>query len=197
MNHYFKPNSHLEHKEIEINYAYKLNIFNFISDAGVFSKNNVDYGTDILLKNIPELRGSVLDIGCGYGCTGIVLGKTYDIDVTLSDINDRAVELAEKNAKINGVGAKIIQSDGFENISENFDAIILNPPIHAGKKAIYSIYRGVYGHLNRNGEFYIVIQKKHGALSHRKELGEIFGAENCFTVYSKKGFYVFKMVKED
>jgi len=195
MNHYFKSNSHLEHKHIEIKYAYKSNAFNFISDTGVFSKDNIDYGTDILLKNIPELHGSLLDIGCGYGCIGIVLGKTYNIDVTLSDINDRAVELAKKNAEINGVKAKIIKSDGFENISENFDTIILNPPIHAGKSVVHGIYQSAHEHLNNGGAFYIVIQKKHGALSHKKKLEEIFGAENCFTLYSKKGFYVFRMVR--
>lgn len=195
MNHYFKSNNHLQHKDIEIKYAYKSNVFNFISDIGVFSKDNIDYGTDILLKYIPELRGSLLDIGCGYGCIGIILGKTYGIDVTLSDINSRAVELAKKNAEINGVKAEIIQSDGFEKISGSFDTIILNPPIHAGKLVVYDIYQNAYKYLNKNGAFYIIIQKKHGALSHKQKLEEIFGIENCLALYSKKGFYVFKMIK--
>ena len=195
MNHYFKSNSDLNHKYIRIKYAYKSNTFDFISDTGVFSKNNIDYGTDILLKNIPELSGTLLDIGCGYGCIGIVLGKTYDISVTLSDINDRAIELAKKNTEINGVKAKIILSDGFADISEYFDNIILNPPIHAGKASVYNIYQSAYEHLNKNGAFYIVIQKKHGALSHRQKLEEIFGIENCHNLYAKKGFYVLKMQK--
>ena len=196
MNHYFKSNSRLEHKKIELKYAYKSSEFSFISDTGVFSKDNIDYGTEILLKNIPELKGSLLDIGCGYGCIGIVLGKTYNINVTLADINDRAVELAGKNAEINGIKAEIIQSDGFENISGNFDTIVLNPPIHAGKNIIYGIYLSSYEHLNADGEFYIVIQKKHGALSHKQKLQEIFGTENLATLYSKKGFFVFKLTKK-
>ena len=194
MNHYFKSNENLKHKETETEYVYKFTKFNFITDTGVFSKDKVDFATNILLENLPQLSGKTLDIGCGYGCIGIVLAKTYgeNISVTMSDINERALELAKKNAKENNVNANIIKSDGFENITESFDNIILNPPIHAGKTVIYKIYEETYNHLNPNGRFFIVIQKKHGALSHKEKLEEIFGSKNCSVLYQKKGFFVFE-----
>jgi len=193
MNHYFKSNVGLKHKETETEYVYKFAKFNFITDVGVFSKSGVDYATNILLENLPDMSGKILDLGCGYGCIGVVLAKIYgnNIEVTMSDVNERALDLAGKNAKKNNVSAKIIKSDGFENIRENFDNIILNPPIHAGKAVIYKIYEEVYEHLNPDGGFFIVIQKKHGALSHKEKLEEIFGKENCSVLYSKKGFFVF------
>ena len=192
MNHYFKSNENLKHKENETEYIYKFKKFSFVTDAGVFSRSGVDYATNILLEKLPELSGEILDIGCGFGCIGIVLAKIYGekISVTMSDVNERALELAEKNAKKNGVSVKIIKSDGFENIPENFDVIILNPPIHAGKAVIYKIYEEAYGHLNQSGRLFIVIQKKHGALSHKTKLEEIFG--NISALYSKKGFYIFE-----
>ena len=197
MNHYFKSNENLKHKERETDYIFKFTKFNFITDIGVFSKNGVDFATNILLENLPELSGQTLDIGCGYGCIGIVLAKIYgdNITVTMSDVNERALELAKKNAKKNSVTANIIKSDGFENIPGNFDAIILNPPIHAGKSVIYKIYEEAYNHLNPDGRFFIVIQKKHGAPSHKVKLEEIFGAENCQVLYSKKGFNIFELKK--
>jgi len=197
MNHYFKSNVNLKHKEIEIEYVYKLTKFSLITDIGVFSKGGVDCATNILLEHLPDLSGRTLDIGCGYGCIGIVLAKIYgeNIKITMSDVNERALELAKKNAKKNNITAEIIKSDGFENISENFDNIILNPPIHAGKAVIYKIYEDVHNHLNPNGRFFIVIQKKHGALSHKEKLDEIFGKENCSVLYSKKGFFVFEFTK--
>ena len=197
MNHYFKSNENLKHKELETEYIYKLKKFNFITDSGVFSKSGVDFATNILLENLPDLSGKVLDIGCGFGCIGVVLAKTYGekISVTMSDINERALELSEKNAKKNGVNAEIIKSDGFENIPGNFDAVILNPPIHAGKSVIYKIYEEAYNHLNPDGRFFIVIQKKHGAPSHKVKLEEIFGSENCQVLYSKKGFNIFELKK--
>jgi len=194
MNHYFNSNADLKHKETETEYVYQFTKFRFITDIGVFSKDGVDYATNILLENLPDLSGKVLDLGCGYGCIGIVLAKIYNasVDVTMSDVNDRALDLAGRNAKKNGAAAKIIKSDGFENIHENFDCITLNPPIHAGKAVIYKIYGEAYHHLNPNGRFYIVIQKKHGAPSHREKLEEIFGKENFSVLYAKKGFFVFE-----
>ena len=198
MNHYFNSNEDLRHDEKIIEYIYKFKKFEFITDTGVFSKDGVDHATNILLENLPELSGKVLDLGCGFGCIGIVLAKIYDLEVFMSDVNERALDLAERNAEKNGVSDKIkkvIKSDGFEDIRESFDNIILNPPIHAGKSVVYRIYEEVYGHLNQGGRFFIVIQKKHGALSHKQKLGEIFGAENINILYSKKGFYIFEMRK--
>jgi len=197
MNHYFNSNENLKHKLTETEYVFKSVKFNFITDSGVFSKNGVDFATNILLGNLPELSGNVLDIGCGYGCIGIVLAKIHgeNITVFMSDVNNRALELAEKNAEKNNISVKIIKSDGFENLPENFDSIILNPPIHAGKAVIYKIYEDAFNHLNPGGRFFIVIQKKHGALSHKQKLEEIFGSENCEVLYSKKGFCVFEMGK--
>ena len=195
MNHYFNSNENLKHRETEIEYVHKFVKFKFITDTGVFSKNGVDYATNILLDNLPVTSGKTLDLGCGYGCIGIVLSKIYgkNIDVTMSDINERALDLSLKNADKNDAEVKIIKSDGFKNIPGKFDNIILNPPIHAGKPVIYSIYSEASRHLNENGRFYVIIQKKHGALSHKEKLKEIFGEENCFVLYSKKGFYIFEM----
>ena len=200
MNHYFKSNENLKHKERETEYIYKFKKFVFITDSGVFSKDGVDFATNILLENLPDdLSGDILDIGCGCGCVGIVLAKIYggdiNISVTMSDINDRAVNLAKKNAEKNGVSknVKIIKSDGFEYIPGNFANIILNPPIHAGKGVIYKLYEEAHEHLNPNGRFFIVIQKKHGALSHKTKLEEIFG--NCVVLYSKKGFFVLEAAR--
>lgn len=197
MNHYFNSNESLKHDKKEIEYVYNFTKFNFITDAGVFSKDGVDAATDILLKNLRGLSGKILDLGCGYGCAGIVLAKIYGdyVDVTMSDINGRAVKLAEENAKKNDVRVKIVKSDKFADIPGSFDAIILNPPIHAGKSVIYEIYEESYRHLNANGRFFIVIQKKHGAQSHSRKLEAIFGTGNSFAAYSKKGFFVFESKK--
>ena len=197
MNHYFKSNENLEHKKAETEYGFGPVRFSFITDAGVFSKGGVDFATDILLRRLPELSGEVLDLGCGFGCIGIVVAKLYggNVSVTMSDINARAVELAAKNAELNGVRAKVVQSDGFGHIPGSFDAVITNPPIHAGKEVIYKLYAEAREHLKLGGRFFAVIQKKHGALSHRQKLEEIFGAANTAVLYSKKGVLIFEIIK--
>jgi 16S rRNA (guanine1207-N2)-methyltransferase len=197
MNHYFNSNEHLEHKQSLKQYIHKSAIFEFVTDAGVFARDGVDRATDILLGSLPELSGKVLDLGCGYGCAGIVTAKIYGkkVEVTMSDVNGRALELAKMNAEKNGAEARIIKSDGFENIPEIFNAVILNPPIHAGKSVIYKLYEEAYEHLKPGGGFFLVILKKHGALTHKQKLSEIYGGGNCRVLYAKKGYFVFEFTK--
>lgn len=197
MDHYYskEPTSKSEERIIE----YELNgcKFKFISDNGVFSKNKIDFASEFLIKTIfNEVKGNILDVGCGYGVIGIILSKNNNVSsATMLDVNHRALELAKKNINLNKVEAKIIESDGFENISEEYDTIVTNPPIRAGKTVIYQIYKDAYNHLKKDGILYLVINKKHGAPSTIKELNNIFG--NCEIVDKKAGFHVLKCIKEN
>ena len=48
----------------------------FLTDAGVFSKKMIDYGSQVLLSTLDFQEGeSVLDVGCGYGPIGLSLTK--------------------------------------------------------------------------------------------------------------------------
>jgi 16S rRNA (guanine1207-N2)-methyltransferase len=148
----------------------------FTSGAGVFSHGEADRQSLFLLSNVSlKKSASLLDLGCGYGFIGITLAKTADCILTMSDITEKAVHFAEKNAAKNGVEAKIKKSDGFEKITESFDIITLNPPVHAGKEVCFRLYSEAAKHLTAGGKFYIVMADKHGAKSHVKKLNEVFG----------------------
>jgi 16S rRNA (guanine1207-N2)-methyltransferase len=108
----------------------------------------------------------------------------------MADINRIALDYAVKNAKLNHVAVTPIHSNCFANIAENFDNIVLNPPIHAGKEVMYNMYKGSAAHLNPGGALYIVIHKKHGAESTIKKLAEIF--TRVEVLYKKKGCFVVK-----
>lgn len=189
MSHYFIPDENLKSEQQNITYFYKNMNYNFITDSGIFSKDQVDYATQLLLTNMPNLTGSLLDMGCGYGCIGIVLGKTYALDITQCDINPNACKLTEINCKLNEIESNVIVSDCFENITGTFDTITINPPIHAGKAITYKMYEDAVKHLNENGRLYIVTLKKHGAESTYKKLSEIYS--KCDILYKKKGYYIF------
>ena len=89
--------------------------------------------------------------------------------------------------------SNITKSFAFDNISEKFDVILSNPPIRAGKQTIFQIYEKSFEHLNPNGEFYCVIQTKHGAKSTQKKLEEIF--RNCETLEINAGYRIFRCIK--
>jgi 16S rRNA (guanine1207-N2)-methyltransferase len=79
--------------------------FTFWTDHGVFSRGHTDTGTAELLAAM-EVAGAqaILDLGCGYGIVGIVAARlAASARVILTDPNERAVELAQKNLTDNGI----------------------------------------------------------------------------------------------
>jgi 16S rRNA (guanine1207-N2)-methyltransferase len=189
MNHYFISNEAPLTGERGIDFNFKGRAFNFKTNRGLFSYSQVDYASRLLIENVPALSGTLLDMGCGYGPIGIALAGTYGLALTMCDINETALRYAAVNAKQNNVSAEVIHSDGFDGVPGAYDAIILNPPIHAGKDSIFKIYAQSPGHLKPGGAFYIVIQKKHGAESHAAALRDAY--QNVDVIYKKKGYYIF------
>ncbi|GIQ64108.1 hypothetical protein PACILC2_26760 [Paenibacillus cisolokensis] len=119
--------------------------FRFVTDAGVFSKSNVDFGSRLLIETMDvPLDAEVLDVGCGYGPIGLAAARLAPKGrVTMIDINERAVELAKENAALNGISnVDIRQSDLFEAVrGRSFDVVLTNPPIRAGKSIVHRILR--------------------------------------------------------
>ncbi|MDL2287028.1 methyltransferase [Eubacteriales bacterium OttesenSCG-928-G02] len=189
MSHYFIEDKTLKHDIKTIGYYFSGNKFAFTTNSGLFSKDHIDPATDILLKTVPRITGSLLDMGCGYGCIGIILGKAYSLKVTQADINQLAIDYTKINCTANNFDTNIIKSDCFDNITDSFDTILINPPIHAGKAVTYKMYEQSINHLNPNGKLYVVTLKKHGAESTLAKLNEVFGT--CETLYKKKGYFVF------
>ncbi len=161
----------------------------FQTDAGVFSKDDLDVGTRALITALPPLNGRILDLGCGWGPVGTLLGmRNSALEIVMSDVNARAVELAKRNAQTNGVTARVIQSDAFENIDGKFDAILTNPPIRAGKSVIYGMFETAKEYLAENGRLYIVIRKQQGAPSALKMLRENYARAEV--IEREAGFWV-------
>ncbi len=167
----------------------------FLTDAGVFSKKMVDFGSQLLLKCLEVNQGeTVLDVGCGYGPLGLSLAKAYGVQATMVDINNRALDLARQNAERNKVEATIFQSNIYEQVEGHFDHVISNPPIRAGKQVVHEIIEKSKDFLEIGGDLTIVIQKKQGAPSAKSKMENVFG--NCEVVKKDKGYYILRSVKE-
>lgn len=199
-NHYYSEKQDgLKSNPSSYVFNFKNQRFTFKSDAGVFSKNYIDFGSFTLLNAFKaEIEtGSILDMGCGYGPIGITLATLYPtFKVKMTDINARALDLALENINTNHVkNAEVLKSNMFEAIlpDEKFDYILTNPPIRAGKQVVFGIYDGSFNHLKEGGELWVVIQKKQGAASSQKHIEEVFG--NCSVVTKEKGYYILKAIR--
>lgn len=161
--------------------------FEFYTDNGIFSKKGVDFGTRTLLSSLENIKGDVLDFGCGYGAIGIYIKKVFECNVDMIDVNLNALKLASDNASLNNVDVNIFKSDIYTNVSKKYDYIISNPPIRVGKEILYKILFEAYEHLKDNGELWVVINKNQGALSTIKALSEKYDVK---VVCKNKGFFV-------
>lgn len=186
MTHYF-TNDYVESKEIKTKTKINNQEFTFITDNGVFAKKGLDYGTKLLITNLNNIKGNVLDFGCGYGPIGIYVKKEFNCDVDMIDINKRAILLAKKNAQENKVNVNVFESNIYENITKKYDYIITNPPIRVGKQILKEILIGAKEHLNQEGSLWFVMHKDHGAKTFIKELEKHYKIE---IKDKNKGFYI-------
>ena len=196
-NQYFDNVGRLKENVKEIVFNYENQKIKFLTDSGVFSKAFIDYGSQVLLKNITleNKKQTILDVGCGYGAIGISLASRYtQAMVDMIDINLRAIDLTKKNIELNGLlNANVFESNVYDKVNTTYDIIVTNPPIRAGKKIVHAIFSGAYDKLNHNGTLFVVIQKKQGAPSAIKKLEEVFC--NVEILDKDSGYYILKSTK--
>ena len=189
MSYYFDKETNIESKEVVTKAEIENKIYTFITDNNVFSKKGLDFGTRTLLESIDikNIFGDILDFGCGYGPIGIYISNNTKTNVDMVDINQRALNLAKKNADINSVNVNIFASDIYSNVTKKYDYIITNPPIRIGKIKLYEILIKAKQHLKENGHLIFVINKDQGAKSVLRDMNKYY---NVKLVVKNKGFFV-------
>ena len=140
-----------------------------------------------ILDDNNNLTGTkkVIDLCSGSGCIGIVISKeNNNMDVTLSDVSDKALEVCNRNKIIVNPGVKLIKLDLNSKLQhhEKYDLIVSNPPYlsrdeanEIGENVKYEpeialfaprnkplhfyekIFEFASTNLNKNGEIYLEI----------------------------------------
>jgi 16S rRNA G1207 methylase RsmC len=177
--HYFSENPTSHEEKGLIKCTIRGIELNLETSSGIFSHRHIDNGTLLLIEamRLPE-GGSVLDLGCGYGAIGIVAARLCpSIEVWMTDINSRAVALAEVNTRRNGVKATVKQGNLYEPVGDKrFDLILTNPPISAGIDAtVKPMIVGARDHLNQHGALQLVVQSNKGGKTLAQIMEETFG----------------------
>ena len=191
--HYYTRDPQSASRPAECEFTYRGIRLTFRTDAGVFSRGEVDTGTQVLLEALPEeMHGEILDLGCGWGVIGISIARKWpETRVTMADVNTRALELSRENAKRNRAEVICAESDGMAAFQgKAFDAVVTNPPIRAGKQVIYRMFADAAEALKPDGALYLVIRKQQGAESCIRYLQTIYASVEKLD--RSGGFWVLK-----
>jgi len=194
---YFARRPASRRRPAEIRVSVRGRPFTFLTDAGVFSRGELDRGTELLLEALEvgpcEL---ILDLGCGYGAIGIVAARLSDGGhVILTDLNERAVGLARGNVAANRItNADVRMGNLYEPVAGMaFNHIVCNPPIRAGRAVVDRIVAEAPAHLREGGTLWLVARTKQGAESLRTRMAVAFGAADV--VKRGGGFKVLRATK--
>lgn len=140
--------------------------YQIFSLPGVFSYDQIDEGTNLLLKTLPlDLKGHILDVGCGYGILALAIaslcaGKfNRDTAFDLVDVNLLAVASAQKTIQTNQLSLpddistkfRIFPGDLMDNlVDSSYDVVVSNPPFHTGKNVDYATSRALIQQAHRS-----------------------------------------------
>ena len=166
---YYTADPTSESKPIPCAFPYRGYGLNFMTDAGVFSKGELDVGSRLLLDALPALTGDVLDIGCGCGTDSLLAALSVGEQgrVTGIDLSPAMIRKARRFAEAAHIGhAEFIAGDITAQTFplEHFDAVLSNgvfnliPDKEAALRQIYSL-------LKRGGRLVIADQVRNAFTS--------------------------------
>jgi len=178
VSHYFADRPAAPSRPREVVARLRGRSWTFLTDRGVFARQGVDPGTQLLIEAMRVEAGDhVLDLGCGYGPIGLVAATlALRGSVVLVDVNERAVALARENAARAGLdNVEVYQGDGTAPVrGRTFDVVAMNPPIRAGRDTVRRLLRECRDALRPGGRFYLVARTAQGARTLAREMGALF-----------------------
>lgn len=195
--HYYSENPESEIKEKNFSENLSGVQLNFTSVSGVFSfGTKIDKASCNLIKNFSPTGSSILDIGCGYGAIGLYIKALFpQQNVTMIDVNNRALEYARNNANTNKLKVEILNSNLFSSLTNRiFDDIVSNPPIAAGKELNTRLISESHQHLSENGSLWLVAFHNKGGSTLKNIMMNVFG--NVSDIDKSGGIRVYKSVKK-
>ena len=190
--HYFSETPNSAHRPRAFTDSVLGQALTFHTDAGVFSRDGIDTGSRILMEASAPFSGRVLDMGAGWGAVGVSVAKAFpETRVVMAEINSRAIELIHANMRENGeTNAETLATDGYANVSGEYDVILSNPPIRAGKAVIYRMFADARAHLAPDGRMFLVIRKQQGAPSAIKYLKTLYA--DVDVIEKEAGFWIIR-----
>ncbi|WP_282004902.1 class I SAM-dependent methyltransferase [Propioniciclava sinopodophylli] len=200
--HYFtaRPASDGEQQRLTVRLAGQ--DVEIVTARGIFSPDGIDKGTRVLLDEVPEppTRGTFLDLGCGWGPLALTMAlESPQATVHAVDVNDRALDLARRNAQALGRTRVHVSRPEEVDPQIRFDLLWSNPPIRVGKQVLHEMLTTWLPRLADGGTAYLVVQKNLGSDSLQRwlqqTLPELMGQVEVTRTASSKGFRILRVTR--
>jgi len=154
-----------------------------VNHASVFSRENLDEGTRLLLQHFPKIgpgAKTIIDLGCGNGVLGLAAARRApEAEVYCVDESFMAVWSAREGFRVNEMGGRgfFLAGDGLEDFEKgSADLILCNPPFHYQNAQTLEIALSLFDQARRvlrpEGELWVVANRH---LGHHKSLAARFG----------------------
>ncbi len=138
---------------------------------GVFSRDHMDIGSRFFIHQLSqlELKGTVIDLGCGNGLLSLACLQQQkqhsDLQLILCDDSSLALSSAKQNLIArNYHDGQYLHTDALLNVTELADTILCNPPFHSGNRistaAAERMFRQARKQLKKEGQL-LVIANRH------------------------------------
>lgn len=191
-------------REIDVTIAGKPH--KLLTAGGVFSPDQLDRGTQVLLRTI-ELRepsikrdaqlAPLLDLGCGWGPIALSAAlNNPEREIWAIDVNERSRELTAENAR--RLKLQNVRVEAPDQVPEqlSFGEIHSNPPIRVGKHVLHELLRHWLPRVAPGGAAYLVVAKHLGADSLQRWIDGEFSEFSVSRIARDKGFHVIEAVRD-
>lgn len=165
------------------------------TEETLFSPKGPDEGTMAMLSLVNlKQDDKVMDLGCGYGIVGIAVAKVIgDQNVSMVDIDLKAVEISKLNAASNGVPSiKILCGNGVSTFNDlDFSLILSNPPYHVNFSVPKEFIESGFRALKIGGKMVMVVKRLDW---YKNKLTSVFGGVKILEI---DGYYVLTAEKRN
>ncbi len=165
------------------------------TDDSLFSPKAADKGTLFMLNHVIfEENDILLDLGCGTGIVSLCAAASgvNPCNITLTDVDAKAVDCSRKNMEINGFdGASYVCDYALRGVTTTgFTKILSNPPYHTDFAVAKEFICKGFNRLSVGGKMYMVTKRKDW---YKNKITSVFGGVKIYE--SQDGYYVFEAEK--
>lgn len=110
------------------NKAYFYGLTLYVDENVLSPRPETESLVDLALKEIADRKLKVLDLCTGSGAIACAIKSHSDVEMWATDISEKALSVAKRNAKNLNLDINFVKSDMFESLKGQFDMILTNPP---------------------------------------------------------------------